>query len=57
MSMRLLVLGTGGMANTHAHAFAAIKGVKLVGAVDVDAGRVKAFADTHKIPNRFTSLD
>jgi predicted dehydrogenase len=57
VTMRLLVLGTGGMANTHADAFAAIRGVKLVGAVDVDAARVKAFADTHKIPNRFTSLD
>jgi predicted dehydrogenase len=55
--MRLLVLGTGGMANSHAHAFAAIKGVKLVAAVDVDAARVNAFAGAHKIPNRFTSLD
>ena len=55
--MRLLVLGTGGMAGTHAHAFAAIRGVRLVGAVDVDAARVNAFADAHKIPHRFTSLD
>jgi predicted dehydrogenase len=45
------------MANSHAHAFAAIKGVKLVAAVDVDQARVNAFADAHKIANRFTSLD
>ena len=55
--MRLLVLGTGGMANTHAQHFAAIAGVDLVGAVDVDPLRAKAFADTHGIPNVFTSLE
>lgn len=55
--MRLLVLGTGGMANTHAQHFAAIAGVNLVGAVDVDPLRAKAFADTHGIPNVFTSLE
>ena len=55
--MRLLVLGTGGMANTHARHFAAIDGVTLVGAVDVDPSRAKAFADMHGIPNVFTSLD
>jgi predicted dehydrogenase len=57
VSIRLLVLGTGGMASSHAGAFSAIRGVKLVGAVDVDAGRVNAFADAHKIAKRFTSLD
>ncbi|UDF28461.1 UNVERIFIED_ORG: Gfo/Idh/MocA family oxidoreductase [Roseateles sp. XES5] len=55
--MRLLVLGTGGMANTHARHFAAIDGVEVVGAVDVDPSRAKAFADTHGIPNVFTSLE
>lgn len=55
--MRLLIVGTGGMANAHAEHFAAIKGVTLVGAVDVDMGRVTAFADKHKIARRFTSLD
>jgi len=55
--MRLLVLGTGGMANSHAQHFAAIDGVELVGAVDVDPSRAKAFADKHGIPNVFTSLE
>jgi predicted dehydrogenase len=55
--MRLLILGTGGMANSHAQHFSAIEGVKLVGAVDVDPLRAKAFADTHGIPNVFTSLE
>lgn len=55
--MRLLVGGTGGMANTHARYFAAIDGVELVGAVDVDPSRAKAFADQHGIANVFTSLE
>jgi predicted dehydrogenase len=55
--MRLLILGTGGMANNHAEHFAAIDGVELVGAVDVDPLRAKAFADQHGIPNVFTSLE
>jgi predicted dehydrogenase len=57
VSMRLLILGTGGMAKAHAQHFAAIPGVSLVGAVDVDPSRAKAFADMHDIPNVFTSLD
>ena len=45
------------MANTHAQHFAAIEGVELVGAVDVDPARAKAFADQHGIANIFTSLE
>jgi len=55
--MRLLVVGTGGMANSHAQHFAAIEGVELVGAVDVDPSRARAFAEQHGIANVFTSLD
>jgi len=55
--IRLLILGTGGMANTHAMNFATIKGVQLVAAVDVDLVRVQAFARRHEITNTFTSLD
>ncbi|PSS59388.1 oxidoreductase, partial [Ensifer sp. NM-2] len=45
--MRLLVVGTGGMANSHAQAFAQIEGVEMVGAVDVDPKRAKGFAEKH----------
>jgi predicted dehydrogenase len=55
--MRLLIVGTGGMANSHAENFASIEGVELVGAVDVDASKLESFADRHNIPERFTSLD
>lgn len=55
--MRLLILGTGGMANQHAKHFAAIKGVKLVGGVDVDPARVEAFGKAHNIDRGFGSLE
>jgi predicted dehydrogenase len=55
--IRLLVLGTGGMANTHAMNFSTIAGVELVAAVDVDQVRVQAFALRHDIAKTFTSLD
>jgi predicted dehydrogenase len=55
--MRLMIVGTGGMANSHAENFASIYGVELVAAVDVDASKLESFADKHNIPNRFTSLD
>jgi predicted dehydrogenase len=55
--MRLLILGTGGMANQHAKHFAAIPGVTLVGGVDVDPKRVEAFNATHNIGRGFGSLD
>jgi predicted dehydrogenase len=32
--VRLLILGTGGMANNHAEAFAKIEGVSLVAGID-----------------------
>jgi predicted dehydrogenase len=54
--MRLLILGTGGMANAHATAFAAIPNVELVGGVDTNADRLKTFSDKFGIENRFTSL-
>jgi predicted dehydrogenase len=55
--MRLLILGTGGMANQHAKHFAAIEGVELVGGVDVDPKLLEAFNMAHNIPNAFPSLD
>ena len=55
--MRLLILGTGGMAAQHAKHFAAIEGVSVVGGVDVDPNRLEAFNTTHNIPNGFASLD
>ncbi|HEY9011721.1 MAG TPA: Gfo/Idh/MocA family oxidoreductase [Devosia sp.] len=55
--MRLLILGTGGMAKHHAKHFAEIPGVTVVGGVDVDPKRVEAFNAAHNIPRGFGSLE
>ena len=55
--MRILILGTGGMAAQHARHFAAIDGVSVVAGVDVDPVRLEKFNATHGIPNGFASLD
>lgn len=55
--MRLLILGTGHMANTHARNFVAIEGVTLAGAVDVDRARAEAFRDKYGFEHAFTSLE
>lgn len=55
--MRLLILGTGLMANAHATAFAKLPGVTLAGCVDVNEERVAAFAKEHNIAPTFTSID
>ena len=54
---RLLVLGTGTMAKSHAERFAQIPGCVLVGAVDVNPERARAYAATYNIPGVFDDLD
>ncbi len=55
--LRLLILGTGGMAANHAEHFRKIPGVQLVGGVDTRPDPLAAFCDRFAIPHRFTSLD
>ena len=55
--MRLLILGTGGMARAHAGHFSDIRGVKLVACADVRPGVAEAFAETYGIGKTFTSLE
>lgn len=54
--IKLALVGTGGMAHTHAKKFSAIPGVKLVACCDVEAERVKEFQDKFAIPQSFTDL-
>lgn len=54
--LRILILGTGGMANAHAEAYAAIPGVKLVAGIDTSAERLAAFNAKHGIAQGFTSV-
>ena len=55
--VRLLVLGTGGMANNHAEGFGAIDGVTLVGGIDTKPDLLAAFQERHHIPKGFASID
>lgn len=55
--MRLLILGTGGMAAQHATHFAAIEGVEIVGAVEIVPERLAAFCAEHRIGRPFATLD
>jgi predicted dehydrogenase len=55
--VRILFLGTGSMANSHAEAFAAIPGVELVAGVDTIPASLEAFAAKHGLKKTFATLD
>jgi predicted dehydrogenase len=55
--IRLIVLGTGGMAKAHATAFKDDPRCELVAAVDVMPGRAQTFAKDFGIANHFEDLD
>ena len=54
--VRILIVGTGGMAKAHAEAYTAIEGVKVVAGVDNNADRLAAFNATHHIEHGFASV-
>jgi predicted dehydrogenase len=56
-TVRILILGTGGMAANHAEHFAKIKGVSLVAGVDTRPEQLKAFCAKHKIAKGFFTLE
>jgi predicted dehydrogenase len=55
--LRILILGTGNMARTHAAAFQKMPGVELVAGVDARADVLAQFCDTYGIANRFETLE
>lgn len=55
--VRILIIGTGGMAKNHAEQFKAIPGVTLAGGVDTRPEPLAAFCQTHGIERGFASLD
>ena len=55
--VRLLIVGTGGMAKNHAEGFSAIPGVTVVGGVDTRPAQLAAFQEAHGIPHGFASID
>ena len=54
--VRLLILGTGGMANNHAEAFARIEGVTLVAGIDTRPEQLAEFCAKHGIGRGFASI-
>ncbi len=56
-TVKLAVIGTGGMANWHAENFLKNPACRIVAACDVDEARAKAFAEKHKIPQSFSSTE
>ncbi|MEJ6404257.1 Gfo/Idh/MocA family protein [Yoonia sp. 2307UL14-13] len=54
--IRLLVVGTGGMADTHANAFAAIEGVSIVAGVDTNPENLRNFTKNHNIAHGFATI-
>lgn len=57
MTIRLAIIGTGGMAKTHVNIFKAIKGCKVVACGDIVPGRAQAFAKEHGIPNAYEDAE
>lgn len=55
--VRLLIVGTGGMAANHAEGFRALPGVELVGGVDPRPEPLAAFCQKWEIPNGLASVD
>lgn len=55
--IRVLIVGTGGMANDHAEAYAKMGGVSLVAGVDTDPDRLADFCAKHDIPNGFAPAE
>ncbi len=55
--VRIGIVGTGGMGNAHAKAFAAIPGCEVVAACDVLSNRVRSFARKHKIRLATTEVE
>jgi len=56
-SIRILIVGTGGMANSHAQAYQKIPGVEVVAGVDVRTEQLAAFNQKYGIPNGFSSVE
>ena len=54
--VRVLIVGTGGMANAHAEAYAQMDGVEIVGGVDTNPGNLHEFNAKFGIGHAFESV-
>lgn len=55
--VRLAIVGTGGMAHSHARGFLAIPGVELTAACDIVPGKAAEFAKEFAIPHAYEDFD
>jgi len=55
--IRIGIVGTGGMAHSHARAFQQIRGCRLVAACDIIASRARDFAREFGIPSAYTDVE
>ena len=55
--IKIAIVGTGGMANSHAKAFQGIAGCKLVAACDLVRAKARSFATRHGIPAVYTDAE
>jgi predicted dehydrogenase len=56
--IRAAIVGTGNIARRHVESLRELEEeVRVVGAVDIDAGRLAAFCDQYAVPARYTGLD
>lgn len=55
--IRLLIVGTGGMARQHAEHFGAIPGVEIVAGVDTRPAQLEAFRKAHDIEHGFSAIE
>ncbi|MGO9309364.1 MAG: Gfo/Idh/MocA family protein [Spirochaetia bacterium] len=52
--IRLAIIGTGSMANTHAKSFSLMRGVRLAACCDIEPAKARDFAARWKIPTWYT---
>lgn len=55
--IRVLIIGTGGMANAHAEAYGQMEGVQVVAGLDPHQGRLDEFCARHGVRHRFESVE
>jgi predicted dehydrogenase len=54
MTIRIGIIGSGGIAHSHARAYQRVPDVEMVAVADIVPGRAEAFAKDYSIPNFFT---
>ena len=56
-TVRVILVGTGNMAQSHADAYSAIEQVEVVAGVDTNASQLKKFSDKNAIQQQFLSVE